>query len=148
MKKTLKQRIVTKTLSLPIKQIFLYGILIRLLLMPITGHWDLTSLNDIASYIISHGVAYKDYYYSISIYPPLTYYFLAGWQMVIKPLVGADFYGWLREPILNAFFNPHVFRYFFLLKIPHLLFDVGIGLLLIKFFTAHTSQLLNNFVFI
>lgn len=109
--------------------------------MPITGHWDLASLNDVAGELIKNGFLTQTHYYrDIIIYPPLTYFTLAFWQILIKPVVFSDFYSWLVTPILETFYNPHTFRYFFLLKIPHLLFDLGILFLLLKFFKDETED--------
>ncbi|MBI5123501.1 hypothetical protein HZA75_06610 [Candidatus Roizmanbacteria bacterium] len=112
-----------------LKKWLLLGILLRLLIMPFTGHWDLTSLNQVADSLWHSGqsAAYSFYY---AIYPPFTYLFLGLWQKLISPLVFSDFHSFLNDPVGVVFLNPHVFRYLFLLKLSYVFFDLGIGFLL------------------
>lgn len=108
------------------------GILIRILIIPFTGHWDLTSLHVVASSLFKNGPL-SFYYTDIAIYPPLTYITLAIWQIIIRPFVEGDFYRWLGVPIIQEFYAPHVFRYFFLLKLMFIPFEMGTGYILSKF---------------
>lgn len=108
----------------------LYALLIRLIFMPLTGHWDLTSLNLVASGLKEgFGGVYN---HSFAIYPPLTYYFLGLWQLIISPFVSSDFSQFLGSPIILSLLNEHAPRYFFLLKIPYLFFDFGVAFLLYR----------------
>lgn len=118
--------------SLSLKRIFFVGLFIRFLLMPISGHWDLSSLHFVASSLFQHG-PFSFYYTDIAIYPPLTYLTLAFWQYLIRPFVASDFNLWLNTPIINEFFSIHAPRYFFLLKLMFIPFDLGIAYLLSKF---------------
>ena len=139
--KLIKHRLVGIFRRLNIRQVILLGLLVRFIIIPITGHWDLTSLNIVASTLIKESFLSKNIYsYDIAIYPPFTYWLLGLWQIIIKPFVEQDFYTWLEQPTLYSFYNPHVFRYFFLLKIPHLVFDVGILILLLRFFTKEAEK--------
>lgn len=118
--------------TLPRRKIFKWlflGLLIRLLIIPFTGHWDLTSLNQVADTLwrSGPGAAYSYYY---AIYPPLTYLFLGFWQKLISPLIFPDFVNFLNNPVAMSLVSPHAYRYLFLLKIPYLVFDLGIGMLL------------------
>jgi hypothetical protein len=109
--------------------IFLAGILLRLLIMPFTGHWDLTSLHQVAQSLYSGGTnAAYQYYYAI--YPPLAYIFLGFWQKIINPFLFSDFLSFLNNEVFVSFSSSHALRYFFLLKIPYMFFDIGIGILL------------------
>lgn len=114
------------------KWLFL-GLFFRILIMPFTGHWDLTSLHVVADSIYKHGPSfiYQGYYYAI--YPPLTYFTLGLWQKFITLLVGGDLTNWVGRPVAIAFQEPYAFRYLFFLKLLYLPFDLLIGFILTKF---------------
>lgn len=134
------RRLISKISTFSIRKIIFLGLLFRFILMPITGHWDLIALNDIASNLVHKGFGSRDLYNSpFATHPPLTYFTLAVWQVIIKPFVSSDFYSWLSMPLLEVFFAPHVFRYFFLLKVPNLIFDMGILFLLLEFFKSDSQ---------
>lgn len=121
-----------------LKKWLLLGLLVRLLIMPFTGHWDLTSLNQVAASFWQGKEAVYQHYYAI--YPPLAYAFWAVWQKIISPFVFSDFSTFLNSTIAASFLNYHVYRYLFLLKLPYLFFDLGIGLLLTKLFSDNQKQ--------
>lgn len=134
------KKIISEILKFSIKKIIVIGLLLRFILMPVAGHWDLIALNNIASDLVHNGFKSQNFYYSyLANCPPLTYLTLAVWQIIIKPFVGPDFYEWLARPLLEVFYAPHAFRYFFLLKIPYLVFDIGILFLLLEFFKNDTQ---------
>lgn len=105
------------------------GLLIRFLIMPFAGHWDLTSLNQVALSLYTDGIKYAyNYYYAI--YPPFAYLFLGFWQKLISVFLFNDFSSLINSEVLYSFSDPHIYRYLFFLKLPYLFFDLGIGLLL------------------
>lgn len=136
------------------KKKFLYylliGFLIRIFLMPLFTHWDLPALYEMVRYIAYEGI--KNVYAVVynynkwaAVYPPLTFFSLAGYLFVLKPLMplfssGAPF-------DLNSIFYPgwvtsdHAFRYLFLLKLPFLFFDLGLAYLLSLFFKKEEEKL-------
>ncbi len=126
---------VTKT----ILRFFLLGLLLRLLVMPFTGHWDLTSLNQVADNLFNFGksITYQHYF---AIYPPLTYIFLGLWQKIISPFAFSDLSNFFSDPNIISFLNPHTFRYLFLLKFPYLFFDLAIGFILADFFKGSQNE--------
>lgn len=125
-------------------KIFLIGILIRFLLMPFFAHYDIRGINfavynlpfkqilnvyDVAAtqpvdYIVEVNFG-RDYF----IYPPLTYFTLGSFMTLLKPLYGPEFVSWIQgfgTNVKAVLTDSHVFRYLFLMKIPYLVFDVGI----------------------
>ncbi len=125
--------------SKTILKFFSLGLLLRLLIMPFTGHWDLTSLNQVADNLFNLGkaTAYQHYF---AIYPPLTYILLGLWQKIISPFTFFDLSNFLSDPNIISFLNPHVFRYLFLLKFPYLFFDLVIGFILADFFKGSQKE--------
>ena len=126
-------------LKLNIAQMFVLALILRVILMPISGHWDLTSLHQVANHFFTEGPL-SFYYTDIAIYPPLTYLTLAVWQVIIKPFVAADFTRWLNDPIMLEFYNEHVHRYFFLLKLMFIPFELGTAYLLSKFYVEEKTK--------
>lgn len=74
------------------------------------------------------------------VYPPLTYFTLGGYQILVKPLLGNDFNNWLFNFSGTSAKNPYIFRYLFLLKLPYLLFDFLIGYILYRLFSGEAQQ--------
>lgn len=139
-------------------KIFLLGLLIRVLVMPFTGHYDIRGIN-FAVYnlpykgttnvyeVAAHGpVDYlvdvnfgRDYF----IYPPLNYFTLGSFMTILKPFYGSEFANWIEgygNNIQKVITHPHVWRYLFLMKIPYLFFDVFLLYILTKFFSKKTDQ--------
>lgn len=117
------------------QKIFCLGLLIRLILMPFFGHWDLTSLHQVASAGPS-----RFYDFSFSIYPPLTYYLLIIWQKIISFFVSFDFFDLLNLPNIVSFTSSRVFRHLFLLKSLHLFFDLPCAFLLKEILKSETKK--------
>lgn len=117
------------------KKIFCLGLLLRFLLMPFFGHWDLTSLHQVAAAGPSR---FYDFYFSI--YPPLTYYLLAAWQKIVSSFVSLDFSDFLNLPNIVSFTSPFVFRHLFLLKLLYLFFDLPCAFLLKALFVNESQK--------
>ncbi len=147
---TLKQILTSK--------IFLLGLLIRFVVMPFTGHYDIRGIN-FAVYnlpfkgitnvyeVASHGPV--DYLVNVNfgrdyfIYPPLNYFTLGTFMSVLKPLYGSEFVSWIEgygSDTLSVVTHPHVWRYLFLMKIPYLFFDVLLLYILIQFFSKDKDK--------
>lgn len=128
------------------------GLLIRLLVMPFTGHYDLRGIN-FALYNLPfkgisnvYTVAEKgplDYLVDVNfgrdyfIYPPLTYFTLGSFMTVFKPFYGPEFVNWIEgygSDISKVLTHPQVWRYLFLMKLPYLFFDILLLFVLLKFF--------------
>ncbi len=131
-------------LKLPsIRKIIVLAILIRLLITPFYFHPDIKTYNfqasflkkgvwNIYDYLSDHksNLPLKDEF----VYFPLTYFLLGGYQVVAAPFLGPGFETWLSNANSNSS-NNGIFRYLFILKLPYLLLDVLIGLLLVSFFS-------------
>lgn len=139
-------------------KLFLIGLLIRLLVMPFSGHWDIRGINFAVYNLPFKGITnvYEvarsgpvDYFVNINfgrdyfIYPPLNYFTLGAVQWLLKPFYGGEFVSWIEgygNNLARVLTHPHVWRYLFLMKIPYLLFDLAMLLLLPRFFTKPSDQ--------
>lgn len=137
--------------SLFSSKLFLLGLLIRLVVMPFTAHYDLRGIN-FAVYQLPYNhvtniyeVARSgpiDYLTNVNfgreyfIYPPLNYFTLGTFMWILKPFYGSDFVNWIQgygNDTLSVITHPQVFRYLFLMKLPYLLFDILMLFSLFKF---------------
>lgn len=144
--------------SLFTTKVFLLGLLIRLLVMPFTGHWDIRGINFAVHNLPFKGITnvYEvaangpvEYFVNVNfgrdyfIYPPLNYWTLGTVQWLLKPLYGSGFVTWLEgygNDLLAVVSHPQVWRYLFLMKIPYLIFDIAMVILLMKFFTKQSDR--------
>ena len=141
-----------------INKIFLIGLLIRLVVMPFTGHWDIRGINYAVHNLPFKGITnvYEvaangpvEYFVNVNfgrdyfIYPPLNYFTLGGIQWLLKPFYGSEFVSWIEgygNDLRQVVTHPHVWRYLFLMKLPYLVPDVAMLLLLTKFFVKATDK--------
>ncbi|OGG10089.1 hypothetical protein A2154_02095 [Candidatus Gottesmanbacteria bacterium RBG_16_43_7] len=122
----------TKLDHISFLKIILLGLIIRILLMPLTGHRDTATLFASADKFISDGflVFYKTH---AVLYPPLAYLTLGFWQNLIRFLLPSSYPQWQSLPILYQFISFSSFRIFFLLKLFYLPFDIGTAFIISKF---------------
>lgn len=133
-------------------KLFLLGLLIRVIIMPFTGHFDIRGIN-FAVYnlpfnralnvyeIVEKGtldhIVKVNFEREYFVYPPLTYFTLGSAMYILKPFYGSNFTRWINgdgSSVNWVLEHPNVFRYLFLMKVPYLIFDLGLLILLIKFF--------------
>ncbi|MDD2482716.1 MAG: glycosyltransferase family 87 protein [Candidatus Shapirobacteria bacterium] len=125
------------------KKILFLAILIRVLIMPFFYHPDIKSQHyhfqflsrgifNIYEYLSQNKstLGYKDTFN----YLPLTYYTFGITQAITKPFLGNDFYLWLNDWGENKNNYINIIYYMFLLKIPYLILDIGLAILLLKIF--------------
>ncbi|MDP3888899.1 MAG: glycosyltransferase 87 family protein, partial [bacterium] len=131
-----------------------FGILLRLVLMPITSHSDLWDF-----YFSGHLFAYQgvfniyDYLANLGnsdlarnygtnyfTYPPLTYFLLGLFAFIFKPFSDGGFFSWSIANYPNVFHNPQVFKALFLTKLPYIFFDLGTAIFLAKLFTKEKEK--------
>lgn len=129
---------------------FLAGLLIRLVLMPITSHPDLWG-HSFTAYFFAYKGQLNVYQYmqdlppdyplvknigisDIFIYPPLTYFTLGSFRWLVKPFVDPNFIPWLMENMGNVYSRKDLFSILFLFKLPYLFIDLGAGFLLAGLF--------------
>ena len=127
------------------------GVILRLVLMPITLHPDLLGHSFSAYFLAYEGEInlyetlaklpadhplVKNFGVSdIFIYPPLTYYTLGLFRILVKPLADPNFIPWLWSNLSQIHSYPCLFEQLFLFKLPYLFLDVGLAFLLMALFT-------------
>lgn len=123
------------------------GLILRLILMPFTGHEDLRLIQFASQDIFSQGLT-SIYATEKSVYPPPIYVFSALWQKISNTFLGEHFRFWLSLPTQSSYQDPFAFRYLFLLKLPYLLFDFGILYLLWRWFKNEKEKRLAALVWL
>ena len=135
---------------LPFLKILIAGVVLRLILMPITLHPDLWGHSFSAYFLAYEGKInlydtlanlpkdhplVKNFGVSdIFIYPPLAYYTLGFFRILVKPFVDANFIPWLMENLGKVHTNPQLYKNLFFFKLPYLFLDVGLAYLLTGLF--------------
>lgn len=117
----------------------LVGLVLRLLIMPFTFHWDLQTIGELASRFFSGGPQ-AFYTSSYATYPVPIFSLFVFFQIIFQPLLGQDFLVWLNKPVLTALFNPQIFKYLFLMKFPYLFFDLATAFLITLFFREERKK--------
>lgn len=111
------------------KKLVLGAILLRFLVMPFFFHPDIKVYSRQASFL-KQGV-FNIYEKEEFVYQPLSYLFLGGYQAVIGFATnGLD--GWLEDASGEAINHPSLYWYLFILKLPILIFDLFLALLIFK----------------
>ncbi|MCJ7804815.1 hypothetical protein MUP35_03740 [Patescibacteria group bacterium] len=128
----------------------LVGIVLRLLLMPFTLHPDLLGHSFSAYFLAyqgewnlyetlahlpqSHPLVQNFGVSDIFIYPPLAYYTLGLFRILVKPLVDPNFIPWLMQNPSQINTYPHLFSQLFLFKLPYLFIDIALAFVLSSLF--------------
>ncbi len=111
------------------------ALILRLVIASIFYHPDIKSQHFHASFLPTGVINIYEYlslhktslpYSDTFNYPPLTYFFLGTWQQVITPLTGEGLHTWLWDWGEKAIYNPNLFAYLLLLKLPYLIADITI----------------------
>lgn len=143
---------VTKILTPIPKKILilaLIALLLRLVLMPIAFHSDIWAIS-FAEYLFAFKGVFNIYNYlgdlpktsllvqnygrNFFTYPPLAYFTLGIFGLILKPFFNADFSHRLAINLPGILSDGRLFWHLFLTKLPYLFFDFGILVLLIKLF--------------
>lgn len=124
-------------------RVLLPALFLRFALMPFFYHQDIKS-HHFHFYFLSQKILNLYQYLAVNLshlpytdtfnYPPLVYFTFGGLQFLLRPFLGPDFVAWLWDWGPRQFFNPFVFRYLFVLKLPYLVFDLAMAWLLTQFF--------------
>src|SRR3989344_1227163 len=117
------------------------AVLIRLLLMPFLFHPDIKTqyfhanfLNKGVLNIYQHiednkkTLSYTDTFN----YPPLIYFLQGSWTILANPILEPQLSVWLSDWGNDWFTNNQIFRLLFVLKLPYLILDILIGVVLIS----------------
>ena len=133
----------------PYKKLILLAIFIRLLVMPFYLHPDIKTYHFQASFL-KKGI-FNIYTYLAEnrqtlplkeefVYFPLAYFSLGGYQMLMSPLLGINFDGWLSDCIGLAATTIGSYRYLFLLKLPYLILDIIAAFILMSLFVKEEDK--------
>ncbi len=74
------------------------------------------------------------------VYFPFTYFFLGAYQIAASPFLGNGFESWISNANNNSSGDVEVFKYLFILKLPYLILDIFIGLILASFFVDFKNK--------
>lgn len=126
------------------------GLVVRLILMPITYHQDILGHSSAGYFFVYKGVTnIYDHLLSlpadhplvknvgvtdIFIYPPLTYYTIGLFRLLVKPFADPNFVPWAWSNLLSLFSYPTLGWQLFLFKFPYLFIDIGSAFLLAGLF--------------
>lgn len=133
------------------------GIMLRLILMPITLHPDLWGHSFTAYFFSSEGV-FNIYEYLLSlppehplvlnfgvsdifIYPPLTYFTLGLFRILVAPFTDNNFIPWLWSNLDNVYEYQGLYRHLLFYKLPYLFFDIGIAFMLSSLFSDKKQKI-------
>lgn len=126
------------------------GVVLRLVLIPITAHPDLWSLfisqnlfvfkkvlniYDYLGFLFSGNPIAKNYGVNFFTYPPLTYFLFGFFALVFKPFLSLKNFEWIVENYPHIYGNLKTIITIFIFKIPYLIFDLGIAFLLSDLFS-------------
>ena len=133
------------------------GILIRLVITPITLHPDIRGYN-LGAYLISQGHVFNFYDYlgnlpendqlvniygrDLFIYPPLAYLYPAVFLKLLWPLYPQELFQTLLIDMWKTIEHPQFSLLVYLLKLPYLIPDLLIVYLLGKFFKNNREKFL------
>lgn len=133
------------------------GVLIRVVIMPITLHPDLWG-HSFTAYFFAYKGIFNIYEYLLSlpesyplvanfgvsdifIYPPLTYFTLGIFKVLTKPFVDPEFLPWLMENLSNLHTRQDLPLILFFYKLPYLFVDIAVGYLLTMVFPKTEQKL-------
>lgn len=139
----------------------LIGLILRFIFMPLAMHPDILHIYYHPYFLASRGVGdiysyqadfFKEHRYHY--YAPFTYLFFGSYLYLIRPLLsGFDTFmedvrrvtdqggGHSGHYLTGLSSKEHIFRFLFLMKLPYLLFDLGLLGLLVKFSKGITSNI-------
>lgn len=132
------------------------GVIVRLILMPITLHPDLWGHSFVAYFFAYEGVL-NPYEHLLSlgqnhplvvnfgvsdifIYPPLTYFTLGIFRVLVMPFTDPSFIPNLWQDLSAVYSNEALFSHLFLFKLPYLFIDVSAGFLLANLFKNQAQK--------
>ncbi len=130
------------------RKLLILAILVRIFIMPFFAHPDIKTYNFQASFLQQGVINIYDYLIvnrdklplkEEFVYFPLTYFLLGTYQAVVSPFT-PGMHEWLSNAAIDSVGDKHIFRNLFVLKIPHLIFDILTGLLLVGMFDNLTKK--------
>lgn len=115
------------------------AILVRFLIMPFFGHEDIKLIHWASLNIFTKGIS-SVYLTEKSVYPPTIYLLSALTDWVLQPFLGNQFREWLNLGMNSAFQSAFVFRNYFFMKLPYVLFDFIAAFSIVRFFNEDSLK--------
>lgn len=132
------------------------GLILRLILMPITLHPDLWG-HSFTAYFFAYEGRWNIYDFlaglpqthplvrnfgvsDIFIYPPLAYFTLGLFRLLVKPFTDSTFILWLMDNLDKVHFYPRLYQHLFLFKLPYLFIDVALAFILAGLFKEKNKK--------
>lgn len=146
-----------KNIFSKIRGILVVGVVIRLFLMPITLHPDIWAISfsqylfsfkgvvniyDYLANLPNNSLLVQNYGRNFFTYPPLGYYTLGIFGLILRPLFNADFSSNLAAILPKALIDGRIYWHLFLTKFPYLFFDFSVLWLLLKMFDEEKQRVL------
>ena len=132
------------------------GLAVRVILMPITLHQDLWGHSSVAYFFSEKGILNPYEYLSnlspdhplvknigvsdVFIYPPLAYFTLGVFRILVKPFTDPGFVPFIWSNLASVYSFPGFNWHLFLYKFPYLFFDIGIAFLLSSLFSEERKK--------
>lgn len=126
------------------------AVILRLILMPITLHPDLLGhsfgayffayekkinlYDTLADLPPTHPLVKNFGVGDMFIYPPLTYYTLGIFRILVKPFTDPKFIPWLMENLSKIHSYPQLYQQLFFFKLPYLFLDIGLAFIISALF--------------
>lgn len=136
-------------LSVKIWPLLILGLIIRLVLMPVTLHPDIWAISfaqnifafkgvfniyDFLGNLPNDSALVVNYGRNFFTYPPLAYFTLGIFGFILRSLFNQNFFNNLAVTLPDVLADSRLYFHLFLTKLPYLFFDLGILFLLINFF--------------
>lgn len=132
------------------------GVILRLIISPITAHPDLWGHSFTAYFFAYKGILnIYDYLINLSqshplvknfgvgdifIYPPITYFTLGIFRFLVRPFTDTNFIPWVMENIDKVYLYPKIHSHLLVFKLPYLFFDIGLAFLLSSLFKKEKQR--------
>jgi len=145
---------ITKIISSWYFRWLLIGIFIRLIISAFTLHSDLWAFSFSGRIFAEEGVfnvyeylrnlplnsQYRVYGTDFFTYPPLTYFVLGFFRFLLQPFFDQGFYSQLFANLGLAYQLSGIFLHSLMVKLPYLLFDIGLAFILTRFFEEEKKK--------
>lgn len=126
------------------------GVVLRLIISPITAHSDLWSLfiaqnlfvfkkvlniYDYLAYLPKDNPIAAHYGVNFFTYPPLTYFLFGFFGFIFRPFLSFKNFEWILANYPNIYGKARILATIFIFKLPYLIFDLGTAFLLADLFS-------------
>ncbi|OGG25700.1 hypothetical protein A2960_05085 [Candidatus Gottesmanbacteria bacterium RIFCSPLOWO2_01_FULL_39_12b] len=119
--------------------IFLLGIILRLVIIPFTFNWDLSANTKVAS-SFSFSSIREFYREPLAAYPPLMYTLLKSFLTFSSPLLNQYFNSWMHMGDISGSASPYIYRILSVVKLPYIILELLSAFIFSKFFTGQKAR--------